>query len=118
MLSEEGFRVFEAASAVEALEVLETAHRRVDLLITDVVMPDINGVALVGMVRSKWPATRILFMSAHPAEVLVQEGLKDPAVHFLAKPFSREELVRRVEEALRGQSSESSPVSSERHQDA
>jgi CheY-like chemotaxis protein len=100
MLSDAGYRVFEAASAVEALEVLNTARRAVDLVITDVVMPDISGVALVRMIEAEWPATRILFMSAHAAEVLVQEGLAQPGVHFLAKPFTREELVAKVGDVL------------------
>jgi CheY-like chemotaxis protein len=100
MLSEEGYRVFEAASAVEALEVLRTARLAVDLVITDVVMPDISGVGLVRLIEAEWPATRILFMSAYAAEVLVREGISMPGVHFLAKPFTREELLARVGEAL------------------
>lgn len=111
MLSAEGYRVFEAASAVEALELLSTARRAVDLVITDVVMPDISGVALVRMIEAEWPATRILFMSAHATEVLVQEGLGQPGVHFLAKPFTREELVAKVGEVLSGPRTDDSAAS-------
>src|SRR6476659_10588019 len=87
-LSEAGARVFEAASAGEALEVLGTARPPVQLVITDVVMPDVNGVDLARVIREQWPATRVLFMSAFPAEVLVREGLDNPDVLFLAKPFT------------------------------
>jgi two-component system, cell cycle sensor histidine kinase and response regulator CckA len=102
-LSEAGFRVFEAASAGEALEVLSTARPPVNLLITDVIMPDVNGVDLARLVREQWPTTRFLFMSAYPAEVLAREGLDDLAVVFLAKPFTREEIVAKVRAALQGQ---------------
>ena len=100
-LSEEGFRVFEAASAGEALEVLATARPPVRLVITDVIMPDVNGVDLARLIREQWPATRVVFMSAYPAEVLVREGLDNLDVVFLAKPFTRDELITKVGDALR-----------------
>jgi two-component system cell cycle sensor histidine kinase/response regulator CckA len=99
-LSEAGARVFEAASLGEALEVLGTARPAVQLVITDVVMPDMNGVDLARVIREQWPATAVLFMSAFPAEVLVREGLANPDVLFLAKPFTRDELMGKVSQAL------------------
>jgi CheY-like chemotaxis protein len=99
-LSEAGARVFEAASLGEALEVLQTARPAVQLVITDVVMPEMNGVDLARVVREQWPATSVLFMSAFPAEVLVREGLENPDVLFLAKPFTRDELIAKVQQAL------------------
>jgi two-component system, cell cycle sensor histidine kinase and response regulator CckA len=104
-LSEEGARVFEAASLAEALEVLGTARPSVQLVITDVVMPEMNGVDLARVIREQWPATSVLFMSAFPAEVLVREGLENPTVLFLAKPFTRDELLRKVHQALKQASS-------------
>jgi hypothetical protein len=101
-LSEVGFRVFEAANAGEALEVLSTARPAVQLVIADVIMPDVNGVDLARLIREQWPGTRVIFMSAFPAEVLAREGLANLEVVFLAKPFTRDELVGKVEEALRG----------------
>jgi CheY-like chemotaxis protein len=100
VLSESGYRVFEAASAAEALEVLETA-RRIDLVIVDVVMPGVSGVSLVRRIQEKWPGMKVLFMSAYQAEVLVREGLERPNVIFLAKPFTRDELLGKVTAALR-----------------
>jgi two-component system, cell cycle sensor histidine kinase and response regulator CckA len=99
-LSEAGARVFEAASLGEALEVLGTARPAVQLVITDVVMPEMNGVDLARVIREQWPATGVLFMSAFPAEVLVREGLANPDVLFLAKPFTRDELIGKVFQAL------------------
>ena len=98
-LTEEGYRVFEAASAAEAMGVLELAHWYVHLIMLDVVMPDVDGVRLGQRILHRWPPLRLLYMSAHPAEVLVRHGLTDPQVHFLAKPFTHDELLRKVEVA-------------------
>jgi two-component system cell cycle sensor histidine kinase/response regulator CckA len=115
LLSEAGYRVFEAGSAAEALEVLTTARQPVHLVIVDVILPEVNGVDLVRLILEEWPATRVLFMSAFPAEVLVREGLDRLNVGFLAKPFTRDELLSKVTAALRlrpkknGESSRSGP---------
>jgi two-component system cell cycle sensor histidine kinase/response regulator CckA len=101
LLSEAGYRVFEAGSAAEALEVLSTARQPVNLIIVDVILPEVNGVDLVRLVLEEWPATRVLFMSAFPAEVLVREGLDQLNVSFLAKPFTRDELLTKVTAVLR-----------------
>jgi DNA-binding response OmpR family regulator len=99
VLSEEGYRVFEAASAEEAMGVLDLAHWYIHLIMLDVVMPDVDGVELGRRILDRWPSLRLLYMSAHPAEVLVQHGLTDPQVHFLAKPFTHDELMSKVEVA-------------------
>jgi DNA-binding response OmpR family regulator len=85
--------------------VLSTATRPIDLVIVDVVMPQMSGVALARRIHERWPGMRILFMSAYPAEVLVREGLEHPNVIFLAKPFSGGELLSKVTAALRRESS-------------
>jgi DNA-binding response OmpR family regulator len=100
ILSEEGYRVFEAASADEAMSVLDMAHRYIHLVILDVVMPVVDGVELGREILAKWPSLRLLYMSAHPAEVLTEHGLTDPKVRFLAKPFTHDELLGKVEQAL------------------
>jgi len=100
LLSEWGFRVFEAESGEEAMEVLETARAGVQLVIVDVVMPLIDGVQVTRRILEQWPGQRILYMSAHPAEVLARYGLAELEVPFLAKPFTRDELLNKVSEAL------------------
>jgi two-component system, cell cycle sensor histidine kinase and response regulator CckA len=100
LLSEAGFRVFEAESAVEALEVLQTARPGISLVLADVVMPSIGGVDMVRMIRDRWPRIQVVYMSAYGAEVLIREGLEDPRVFFLAKPFTRSELLDKVTAAL------------------
>jgi two-component system cell cycle sensor histidine kinase/response regulator CckA len=100
LLSEWGFRVFEAESGEEAIEVLETARAGVQLVIVDVIMPLADGVQVTRAIQERWPGQRILFMSAHPAEVLARHGLTELNVPFLAKPFTRDELLTKVSEAL------------------
>jgi two-component system, cell cycle sensor histidine kinase and response regulator CckA len=101
ILSEEGYRVLEADGADEALEVLSEARGRVDLVLLDVVMPNGDGVALTKSIMAEWPEQRLLYMSAHPAEILARHGLKDLDVPFLAKPYTRVELLTKVKAALR-----------------
>ena len=100
LLSEWGFRVFEAESGEEAMEVMETARAGIQLVIVDVVMPFADGIQVTRRIQERWPEQRILFMSAHPAEVLAQYGLSELSVPFLAKPFTRDELLTKVSEAL------------------
>jgi DNA-binding response OmpR family regulator len=101
ILSEEGFRVLEADGMGEALEVLALARGRLDLVILDVVLADGDGVTLARQIQEEWPAQRILFMSGFAAEVLARHGLRDLDVPFLAKPFTRSELLAKIAETLR-----------------
>jgi two-component system cell cycle sensor histidine kinase/response regulator CckA len=100
LLSEWGFRVFEAESGEEGMEVLETARAGVQLVIVDVIMPLADGVQVTRRIQERWPGQRTLYMSAHPAEVLAQHGLTSLDVPFLAKPFTRDELLTKVSDAL------------------
>ena len=100
LLSEWGFRVFEAESGEEGIEVLETARAGIQLVIVDVVMPFTDGVQVAALIRERWAGQRLLYMSAHPAEVLVEYGLTKLDAPFLAKPFTRDELLTKVSEAL------------------
>jgi two-component system cell cycle sensor histidine kinase/response regulator CckA len=110
ILSEEGYRVLEADGADEALEVLGEARGRVDLVLLDVVMPGGDGVVLTKSIRAEWPDQRLLYMSAYPAEILARHGLKDLNVPFLAKPFTRVELLTKVKSALRHPGEGGSPI--------
>ena len=100
LLSEWGFRVFEAENGEEALEVLQTVRTPIELVIVDVVMPMLDGVEVTREIQRLWPGQRTLYMSAHPAEILAQHGLTELDAVFLAKPFTRDELLTKVSEAL------------------
>jgi two-component system cell cycle sensor histidine kinase/response regulator CckA len=98
-LTAAGYRVYEADSAEEALEVLQQLGGRVDLVLTDVVMPNFNGAEFARRLAQEWPATRVLFMSAYSALVLDQYGM-DLALPFIEKPFTAESLIYKVAEVL------------------
>ena len=100
ILSEQGYRVLESDGGPEALDVLGQARGRIDLVMLDVVMPGCDGVELAQRILEEWPSMRILYMSAHPAEVLVRHGLASLDVPFLAKPYTRDEALAKVRLAL------------------
>jgi len=95
--------------------VLSQARGRIDLVMVDVVMPECDGVELGRIVLEEWPDQRILYMSAHPAEVLAQHGQESLDVPFLAKPYTRKEALEKVNQALeRRHTSEAEPPLRER----
>ena len=99
VLQEAGYTVHEAADATQALEIAKKS-RAIDLLLTDVVMPGMSGRALSNALAISHPDTRILFMSGYMDAEMVKQGVPDAGMAILHKPFTREELIRRVEEAL------------------
>jgi CheY-like chemotaxis protein len=100
VLSEAGYRVLEAEDGNEALDAMHSTRPRVDLVVIDVVMPGMDGVELANTLWEQWPDIRILFTSGHAAEVLAQHGLAYLDVPFLAKPYTRDEALAKVREAL------------------
>ena len=100
MLRELGLRVLEADGAEEALDVFRISQHPIDLVLLDVVMPETDGVELAEQILAHRPGQRIIFMSAHPAEVLSEHGLQDLEVLFLAKPYTMDELLSKVREAM------------------
>jgi CheY-like chemotaxis protein len=99
VLVDEGYRVYEAASGRQALELLGADATRIDLILTDVVMPDINGPDFVSRLDGLSPP-RVMFMSGYADSQLVDRGLNDRSVSILQKPFSPDDLLARVAEAL------------------
>jgi DNA-binding response OmpR family regulator len=75
----------------------------------DAVMPRCDGVTLAREIQDQWPRTKVLFMSAHPAEILAQQGLSALDVPFLAKPYTRDELLTKVRESLERRSKSRRP---------
>jgi signal transduction histidine kinase/CheY-like chemotaxis protein len=100
-LRELGYTVVEAANGERALERLAEMPR-VDLLFTDIVMPGMNGRELADTVRAERPATQILFTTGYTRNAVVHNGMLDAGVAFLAKPFTIDQLARKVAEVLEG----------------
>ncbi len=97
-----GYQVIEAANAGEAMALSERHTGVIDIVITDVVMPGMNGRELVDRLRIHRPEMKILFMSGHTAEVILQRGVSGDAAGFLLKPFTAVSLAARVLETLTG----------------
>jgi two-component system cell cycle sensor histidine kinase/response regulator CckA len=96
ILEAHGYTVREAASADEALSRWEP----VDVLVTDVVMPGVSGQQLAEQARERTPGVRVVFMSGHTDDVVVRAGARDGDIAFVQKPFTRDLLLRAVEDAL------------------
>lgn len=93
-----GYDVTEASGGPEALRMLEERATPPDLLLTDVVMPEMNGRELSEQVQERYPGVRILFMSAYTEDEVILRGIRVAEVSFLPKPFSLESLA----DAVRG----------------
>ncbi|GFE60667.1 PAS domain-containing sensor histidine kinase [Geobacter sp. AOG2] len=102
MLEELGYRVLVASSPGEAIALVEEHASEINLIITDVVMPDMNGRDLAKRLLSLCPDMKILFMSGYTADVIAHRGVLDEGVNFIQKPFSMTVLANKVQEALLG----------------
>jgi two-component system, cell cycle sensor histidine kinase and response regulator CckA len=114
VLSEAGYRVLEAEDGEEALDAMHTTRPLVDLVMIDVVLPGMDGVELANHIWEQWPDMRILFSSGYAAEVLAQHGLAHLDVPFLAKPYTRDEAMAKVHEALERRRSSEGKARTER----
>jgi CheY-like chemotaxis protein len=95
-----GYTVLEASTGTEALALVERGTRVIDLLVSDVVMPGLNGRDLAERFRVLRPGIPVLFISGHAETTIAHEGILDAGVEFLAKPFTPDLLARRVREIL------------------
>ena len=98
-LARRGYRVLVAADGREAIEIAEAHAGRIDLLVSDVVMPHVGGPELARTLRRRAPALRVLLMSGYSADAL-REGQDVPGSEFVPKPFTPDELARRVRRLL------------------
>ena len=100
LLHREGYEVIVAAAPGAALDVAEEYSGKIDLLLTDVVMPEMNGRQLVDRFRLIRPETRVLYMSGYTDDVVVNHGVLDRDVAFLQKPITPTSLSRALREVL------------------
>jgi len=95
-----GYRVMEAANADEALLLCERECERIDLILTDVVMPSISGTALADQLKKRWPGIKVIFMSGYADDTMVHHGVLEEDARFIQKPFSPDQLAIKVREVL------------------
>jgi two-component system cell cycle sensor histidine kinase/response regulator CckA len=100
MLISRGYTVIEAESGVAALRALEEHGADVDLVVSDVVMPEMDGPTLLGELRKKNPQTRFVFVSGYAEEAFKKNLPEGESFHFLPKPFTMKQLVETVKAAM------------------
>ena len=99
-LEAKGYKVLEADHGAAALEIAQRHDGPIDILITDVVMPGMNGREVSAQLCAVHPNTRVLYLSGYAEDAIVHEGALDPGASFLQKPFSLHSLARKVREVL------------------
>ncbi|MEO8199968.1 MAG: PAS domain S-box protein [Gemmatimonadota bacterium] len=100
VLRQQGYVVIEASSGREALRLAAEHPSQLDLLLTDVVMPGMSGPELAEQLRKEQPSLRVLYMSGYADEALGHHGVLRDGLAFLQKPFSPQDLTRRIRESL------------------
>ncbi|MCZ6638194.1 MAG: ATP-binding protein [Alphaproteobacteria bacterium] len=101
-LRNKGYKVLEAKNGKTALEVLGDADDPIDLVISDVVMPELDGPALVNAVREQYPDMKVIFISGYAEDQFRESIERQSDIHFLPKPFSLEQLAGKVKDVLDG----------------
>ncbi len=100
VLQELGYRLLEAENGTQAMEMNRTFAGEIHLLLSDIVMPDGNGIAWSRLLTKDRPTLNTLFISAHSREALARDGIPDPGADFLQKPFHSDALARKIREIL------------------
>lgn len=101
-LRNKGYNVLEARSGEEALSILEKEGSKVDLTVTDVVMPQMDGPTLYKKIREKWPNMKVIFVSGYTEDRLREQFTSGEVIYFLPKPFTLKQLAGKVKEVLGG----------------
>jgi len=95
-----GYAVLSSASPIEAIKLAEEQGNGINLLITDVVMPGMNGRELSEHLQRLYPTLKTLFMSGYTANVIAHRGVLEDGVSFISKPFSKKDLATKVREVF------------------
>jgi signal transduction histidine kinase/CheY-like chemotaxis protein len=101
-LTNSGYRVLETGDVDQALEICRRKETDIDLLLTDMVMPKMNGRKLAEQVVALRPKIKVAFMSGYTDDVVVHQGLLQPGTAFIEKPIGRDELLKKIRDFLDG----------------
>jgi two-component system, cell cycle sensor histidine kinase and response regulator CckA len=91
-----GYQVLSASRGEDALRIADEHDGAIELLLTDIMMPGMNGVEVAASVARRRPGIQVFFMSGYADQDLVRQGLLEPGTHFLQKPFTPQELATRI----------------------
>ena len=97
-----GYHVVAATAPGDAIRQVEHGTRAIDLVVTDLIMPEMDGRALAAQITARQPGIKFLFISGYPSDYIVQRGVLEEGVHFLQKPYSLKEMAAKVRDALNG----------------
>ena len=100
MLKESGYTVLSAITTDRAQSIAKEHPGPIDLLVSDMIMPEMNGRELSAKLQPLRPEMKVLFLSGYTSEIISNHGVIDEGIHFLQKPFSFEELTSKVREVL------------------
>jgi signal transduction histidine kinase/ActR/RegA family two-component response regulator len=100
LLEWHGYTVLEARNGADALRIYEANESGIDLVLTDIVMPEMGGQELIERLRARHPGLRVLFMSGYTERAFTSNGAMPPSTGFVEKPFTVETLMRRLREVL------------------
>ncbi len=100
MLESAGYKVLAPATSLDALKHFKTEGSSIDLLITDVVMPEMSGAALRDKILEMRPETKVLFIFGYAGDIIAHHGVLDEGVNLIKKPFSMNELTLAVQTAM------------------
>ena len=98
-----GYTVLQARNGIEALDFCKTYEGKIDLLITDIVMPQIGGRELAERMLKEDPNICVLFTSGYTDDAIVRHGILEEDANFIQKPFNLDDLGKKVRELLDGQ---------------
>ena len=99
-LENKGYTVLEAANGEMALDIVSSVDAKIDIIVSDVIMPGMDGHTLVGLVRQELPGVKVILMSGYAEDMYRDEIGRDASLHFLGKPFTLKDLAAKVKEVL------------------
>jgi two-component system cell cycle sensor histidine kinase/response regulator CckA len=100
LLQYKGYRTLEASNGLDALEKAESCPHPIDLLLTDVMMPKMNGNELAESLAKKRPSMKVIFISGYPNEILAHQGVEAQDITLIQKPFTSDHLTQKIRETL------------------
>jgi two-component system cell cycle sensor histidine kinase/response regulator CckA len=100
ILQSGGYRMLEASDGSNALQICQQCEGQIELVLTDLVMPQMSGPALTEKLKELYPGIRIVYTSGYADDAIVRHGHLDPGMPFIQKPFSPNNLLQKVREVL------------------
>ncbi len=94
------YKVIEASNGIEALQIIENDHKHIELVLTDVVMPEMSGKELIDKIAKRHKNIKVLFMSGYTENTIVHKGILETGTNFIQKPFTPAALIQKVRQVL------------------